>query len=67
MKHDWILDVSFYYEASKYDCIDDEKSYICKNCGISGFQNAYDGEVEVMFINDMFLSCEEIIIKNIIE
>lgn len=65
MEHDFILDTSFYYEASKYDDINDFKSYICKNCGAGGFQNRENGEIEILFTNS--LSCEEQIIKNIIE
>jgi len=67
MNHDWILDVFMYYEASKYDNIDDFKSYTCKKCGIAGLQNSENGDIDVMFKKDELLTCEEIIIKNIIE
>jgi hypothetical protein len=62
MEHDFILDVSVYYDAGKYDYIDDVVWYKCKNCGISGSRNEV-GDVECYW----GLSCEEQIIKNIIE
>ena len=65
MEHNWILDTTVYYEAGKYDNIADVKFYTCKNCGTSGRQNRENGNVECFFGD--FLSCEEGIIKNIIE
>lgn len=67
MEHEWILDTSFYYEAGKYDDIDDYKSYICKNCNMFGQQNNINGEIGPFWMEDAKLNCGEYLIKNIIE
>lgn len=36
MEHEFIVDLSFYYDAGKYDYIDDLIWYKCKNCGRLG-------------------------------
>lgn len=67
MEHEWILDVSIYYEATKYEDIIDIKCYNCKMCQIPGFQNPENGEIEPYWLKDKSLTCNEIIIKNILE
>lgn len=82
MEHCFILDKEYYYDKNynpnddwvdtyeyfidDYNDYDDKYNlyYVCKKCGILGKKDLDNGEI-IMYIENY--SCEEYIIKNIIE
>jgi hypothetical protein len=71
MEHEFIADFSDYYDEKHWgaslDVETDYPSYYCKKCKVAGIRNNEDGEILVMFLEFENLTCDEIIIKNIIE
>jgi hypothetical protein len=62
MEHNWILDIKYNPDLNPSDDV----FYICHECEVQGFKGR-SGKIYVIHIEDYNLSCEELIIKNIIE
>ena len=60
--HDWSIDNNKIWEIENY-----ANSYHCHRCNIQGISFIDDGEIHILWHKDINLTCEEIIIKNIIE
>jgi hypothetical protein len=62
MEHNWILDRTYNPDQDPFD----DLFYICSECKVEAFKGI-SGEITVIHIEDINLTCDEKIIKNIIE
>ena len=62
MEHNWILDITYDPLMNPDDIIFRK----CSRCNIQGFKSKSNGVI-IIHLEDLKLSCEEIIIKNILE
>jgi len=61
MEHNWVIDRDYGDKPQNlYFCI-------CSKCNIEGWESKTDGYVYIILYEYVDLSCEECIIKNIIE
>lgn len=78
MEHDWVLDTSVYYDENCSWRDLEMNHYICANCNAFGSKNLIvfedddpdkceNFEIKISSYFDSNLTCDEIIIKNIIE
>lgn len=67
MEHEFIIDFSVYYDENVSYRDLEFNWYKCKKCEVCGHRNNSNGEVEVISADCFGLSCEEVIIKSIIE
>lgn len=67
MKHDWDIEKTYEYYYEVYNSIEKYVIYKCKLCNCLGIKSNATGEIITYWIEYNGLSCNEIIIKNIIE